>query len=257
MRAHSGSARQELVRQVHDQLLRDRAPRLQLMLVITLSGLAAFGSSLVGLRIGIESMAVRYPVAVACGYTIFFVLIRWWISWQRRVDATRTSDDIGDLVSGVDLRTGGSGSATHDGLFAAGRSGGAGGGENWAAASLGSRGSSSAKGASAGFGGDLDELWWIVLVVVCVLGGVVAIAYIIYAAPALLAEVALDAAVVSTLYRRLRKDDVAHWAMTVLRKTWLSAAALVVFAAVGGYGLEQLAPDARSIGGVVRTLRGD
>ena len=90
---------------------------------------------------------------------------------------------------------------------------------------------------------------------VCVAGGAVAIGYVIYAAPLLLSEVALDAAVASTLYRRLRKDDVSHWAVTVLRRTWIPAAAIMLFAALGGYALQRVAPEARSIGGVVRALR--
>jgi hypothetical protein len=94
-----------------------------------------------------------------------------------------------------------------------------------------------------------------VIAAACVLGAAAAIGYVIYAAPLLLAEVALDAAIVSTLYRRLRQDDVSHWAVTVLKRTWMSAAALMVFAALGGYAMQQIAPEARSIGGVIRELR--
>ncbi len=77
----------------------------------------------------------------------------------------------------------------------------------------------------------------------------------IYAAPVLLAEVALDAAIVSTLYRRLSKQDMSHWALTVVRHTWLPALVLIVFAAIGGWALQKAAPDARSIGGVLRALQ--
>ena len=66
----------------------------------------------------------------------------------------------------------------------------------------------------------------------CVLGAAVAIGYVIYAAPLLLAEVALDAAVVSTSIAGSDKDDVSHWAVTVLKRTWMSALALVIFAAI-------------------------
>ncbi len=141
-------------------------------------------------------------------------------------------------------------------LFAAGRGGGAGASTQWGAASTASSPSSGGSAKSGfDFDFDLDEMWWVVIAGVCVGGGAIAIGYVVYAAPLLLAEVALDAAIVSTLYRRLRKDDVSHWAVTVLRRTWMSALALIVLAAIGGYAMQQIAPDARSIGGVIRELR--
>jgi len=57
--------RQDLVHQVRDRLLRESAPRLQLVLIVGLAGLAAFLSSILTLRLGVPWMAVRYPLAVA------------------------------------------------------------------------------------------------------------------------------------------------------------------------------------------------
>jgi hypothetical protein len=252
--------RQELVHQVRDRLLRESAPRLQLVLIVGLAGLAAFLSSIATLRLGVPWMAVRYPLAVACGYLIFFVLIRWWIAWQRRFDEATLVRSSGDGVDLIDIgdfarvRFPSSG-ASEMPLFAAGRGGGAGASTQWAAASSGSAPQRAAEGGSFDFDLDLDEMWWVVIAAACVLGAAAAIGYVIYAAPLLLAEVALDAAIVSTLYRRLRQDDVSHWAVTVLKRTWMSAAALMVFAALGGYAMQQIAPEARSIGGVIRELR--
>jgi hypothetical protein len=117
------------------------------------------------------------------------------------------------------------------------------------------RSSSGGPSGGSGLSLDLDEIWPVVLAVVCALGGLLAIFYVIYVAPVLLAEVALDAAIVSTLYQRLAKHEMSHWAMTVVRHTWLPALALVMFAAVGGWALQLAAPEARSIGGVIRELR--
>ena len=44
-----------------------------------------------------------------------------------------------------------------------------------------------------------------------------------YAAPVLLAEVALDAALVAGIYRKLRKEDARYWLGSALRHTWLPA----------------------------------
>jgi hypothetical protein len=82
----------------------------------------------------------------------------------------------------------------------------------------------------------------------------VCIGYVIYIAPLLLAEVALDAALVSAAYRRLRKEDVGHWTGAVFRRTWVPAVILVTFMFVAGYAAQRIAPEARSIGGVIRAL---
>jgi hypothetical protein len=75
-------------------------------------------------------------------------------------------------------------------------------------------------------------------------------------APVLLAEVALDAAIISVLYRRLRHDEQGYWLTTVISNTWIPALVLVVFAFGAGFALQQVARDARSIGAVVQSLSG-
>ena len=89
---------------------------------------------------------------------------------------------------------------------------------------------------------------------VCAVGGLIAILYLVYTAPLLLAEVALDGAVVATLYRRMRRADAAHWAATTLRRTWMAAVVLVITATGVGFAFELIAPGADSIGGVIREL---
>jgi hypothetical protein len=183
-------------------------------------------------------------------------LIRCWIAWQRMesgrdapLDAVADALQLTDLA---DLKVPvGSGSAPLP--FAGGSSGGGGGGTSWAGLSP-PRLSGATPARGIGFDLDVDELWPLILAAICALGGLVAIVYVIYAAPVLLAEIALDAAVMSTLYTRLKKRDTSHWATTVIRRTWLPALALFVFAALGGYALDQIDPDARSIGAVFRAL---
>jgi hypothetical protein len=229
--------------------------RAQLFLIVTLAGVAAFLFSFVALSAGLTSMAVRYPLAVACGYLTFVLLIRGWIALHRRRAAPRhdkeRSFDAGDLLSldpGVDVPVptrlpGGSDSV----FYAAGRSGGAGSGTSWGS-------SPPQAGSSLNVDLDVDELWPVVLAAVCALGGALAIGYVVYSAPALLAEVALDAAIMSGVYRKLNKREPSHWAMTVLRHTAIPGVILIVFAALGGYAAQRIAPEARSIGGVIRAL---
>jgi hypothetical protein len=229
--------------------------RLHLLLIVTLAGVAAFLSSFLALLLGVESMALRYPLAVVCGYGTFLLLIRGWIALHRRSHARRAdqrsfdASDLLELDPGIDVSLptrlpAGSESA----LFATGRSGGAGSGASW-----GSAPAQAGRGFNVDF--DVDDLWPVVLAAVCALGGALAIAYVVYSAPVLLPEVAVDAAIMSGLYRNLKKREPSHWAMTVLRHTAIPAVILIVFAAAGGYAAQRIAPDARSIGGVIRALR--
>jgi hypothetical protein len=232
--------------------------RLQLLVIVTLSGVAAFVTSVIALRLELASMMLRYPLAAACGYLAFLLLIRAWIAMQRRGDARpgRRSGLTEDLASSIDvpdIRLP-SRAAPDVSLFAGGRSGGGGAGVQWADAAHDPLEPAPRGSSGAGVGLDFDELWPVVLAAACALAGVVAIAYVIYAAPLLLGEIALDAAIVSGLYRRLRKKEPSHWAVTTVRHTWLPAMVLVLFAAIGGFALERIAPDARSIGGVVRAI---
>ena len=80
--------------------------------------------------------------------------------------------------------------------------------------------------------------------------------FVVLSAPTLLAEVALDAGLMSTMYRQLRRQDAGHWTGAVFRRTWLPALAVILFTTGAGYALQLAAPDARSIGGVIRSLTG-
>jgi hypothetical protein len=255
MAARSFAGRHELVTQIRRRLLDASAPRLQLGAIVALCGCCAFVVSLVALKLGMASMAVRYPLAVVAGYLAFLLLIRLWIAWQRRA-VEAPSDFAADLVAQLDIPdlSGARLPSTSSGpsFFTAGRSGGAGGGAQWShGLSSASRGGSASSGTSFMPDLDLDDLWFVVLAAACALSGLVAIVYVIYAAPVLLAEVALDAAVVSAVYRRMRRQDASHWAVTVVKHTWIPALVLVTCAALGGYALQRIAPDARSIGGVI------
>jgi hypothetical protein len=74
----------------------------------------------------------------------------------------------------------------------------------------------------------------------------------VYYAPLLLAEVALDAALVTGIYRRLRRQDTRHWLGSAIRHTWKPAAAVAVCLYVIGVVVQWAVPSARTIGGVLR-----
>ena len=204
---------------------------------------------------GLHSMAARYAVASAAGYVVFLLLIRVWIVWQRgRLDL---GPDPGDVILDGSASVGDSGGS----LFGGGRSGGAGGGASFEAATTPRTAVAVPVARSGGGGGswfgelsDADDAAWIVLALALAFAGLVAVFYVVYAAPLLLAEVALDAAVMSGIYRRLRREDARHWTSGVFRHTWIPALVIVACATGVGFCVQAIAPDARSIGGVIKTV---
>ena len=65
-------ARQALQAYFH----RHSSPRSTLALVLAVSGLAGFLVSVIFLRLGVETMAVRYPVAALAAWCCLLALIR-------------------------------------------------------------------------------------------------------------------------------------------------------------------------------------
>jgi hypothetical protein len=258
------ATRDALVSEIRDRLTRTGSPRLTVLIILALAGGAAFLTSFAGLSAGVDSMAVRYALASIAGYLAFVVLIRGWIAIRRGWQPEDVCDlpNAFDVVDIADIAGRGAGRGANAlKSFAGGQSGGGGGGTTWMPEPVervtSVREASSAVG-EAGKGWDLsldlDDGIYIVIAILAALGGIVCVFYVIYIAPLLLAEVALDAALVSAAYRRLRKEDVGHWTGAVFRRTWIAAAILVIFMFVTGFAAQRFAPEARSIGGVVRAL---
>jgi hypothetical protein len=279
MRVHMAT-RDALVSEIRDRLTRTGSPRLTILIILAFAGAAAFLTSFVGLSAGVDSMALRYAFASIVGYLAFVVLIRGWIAVRRGwtpdgdlpdpfeavVDAVM---DAGDLVGRGVAR----GAQAARG-FAGGQSGGGGGGSAWIpeplepvapmppvspvqqVATVPHASPATSEGGGSGFSIDLDDGFiFILLAILAALGGILCVGYVIYIAPMLLAEVALDAALVTAVYSRLRREDRAgHWTGAVLRQTLVPAAILVFFMFVAGFAAQLYAPEARSIGGVIRVL---
>jgi hypothetical protein len=228
--------RDEIVREVQRRLEAQGFPRLAVLVILGVSGLAAFLSSVTMVALGLDVMAIRYFTATLAGYLTFLLLIRAWVSWRLRDPGFDV--DLPDLTSS-------SPTSSSPGPFAGGRSGGGGGGVKWDASS------SPAPSKGGGFDLGLDDAWPLVLAAVCALGGVIALGYVVYAAPVLLAEVALDAALVTSLYRRLRREDARYWLGSAIRRTWMPAVTAAAFLALA---LQWAVPDANSIGDVWRLM---
>lgn len=216
-------------------------PRLQIMIILGLTGVAAFLVSAVLLRLGVTQMVVRYPVAIAAAYGVFIMLIGLWLWLQS------SPPDMDDLTEGVldgglrnvDLTSTGGGSVNLAGMNTP---------------SVSSGGGSGIDLPGIGVDLDLDDLIWVVLAIVVLIAGLLAIFYIVYIAPILLTEVLVDGLLAAGLYKTVRDVEGRHWMMTVLRKTAIPAGLALVFFAIAGFCVQMIEPEAASIGDAWRLM---
>lgn len=234
-------------------------PRVQMALMLAIGGLFGFAASALLLRANLAAMALRYPLAVAAGYLVFLVLLRVWLAHQKARIAGREAcvPDAPDLLDPdlLDLvPTPGLGQASGGGRFGGG---GASGGFDGPA--VGARGSGGTGGRASSWGVpdlDADVLGFLLLVGLALVSGLAAAGYLVYAAPALLAEVLTDGLLVALIYRRAVKIDETRWLAGAFRRTWLPALLVAGILAAVGFGLQELAPGARSLGQAWHAVRG-
>ena len=245
-------ARERRIEIIRRRLLRKGIPRIQVSLILSLTALAGFLTSFSLLHLGVPWMWLRYPIAILIAYCVFLLLLALWLWLQRR------SLDIDPSVLDF-IPSGPSGHGESFQFGGGGDFGGGGAGGSWgeSASSL-SSGVSNGDSASqaVGFDLDLEEGWLVVIAFVALVGGLIASLYIVYIAPALLAEILVDGALVAGLYRRVKHIEQRHWLRGALRRTLLPALLVALFFTVAGYALQKAIPEARTIGEIWNHVMG-
>ena len=209
-------------------------------LIVAITGGAGWVASALLLHRGMLGMATRYPLALGVAYLVFLGLLWLWLRTSASdYDAPDLSDaaDVADMLDTALPRTGLRGGAQqpvalHD--------------QPTELPSLGDGAKS--VGDALGSVGDADEFAIPLLAIVLAAGLALASLYVVYMAPALLAELLLDGVLSYSLYRHLRRGDSAHWLSTAVRRTLLPFALTAVFVALVGAGLSAYAPGAHTLG---------
>ena len=235
-------------------------PRLQMTMMVMGTALAGMLASWVLMHMGIVRMGWRYGCSVICAYIAFLGLLRIWLHFEgRRIQVDMGIEDAVDLVdagSDVELPSlrGGSGGGGASGTpfqsspqapmllpqpmpaqpMVSGGSGGSGSG-----------------GGSFDFSLDGDEAVVVILVVAALAAALLAAFWIIYQAPTILADVALNGALSAGLYKRLKKvDEGENWVFSAFKRTALPFVVVGILFTVAGHYMQAYALEARSIGGV-------
>jgi len=264
--AQSSFTRGAEIRRLMAKLEGDGLPRLQMFFLVALTGLAGLASSFTLLHGGVDTMLVRYPLAVGCAYLVFLFLLWLWL---------RTAAD--DYVDGPSdfpqFGGGGDGTAVgidHDQVFSAGGGEYGGGGasgsfqmdETLPAPSMpqvdipGGDSVGEAVGEVIG-GADEGAIPLAIALLLAALAAVLLFAtlYLVYLAPALFAELLVDGALSASLYRRMRGLQTRHWLESAVRRTALPFAVTALGLGLIGFGFQAYAPEAHTLGEVLKQTR--
>jgi hypothetical protein len=231
------ASRKEAVRQLRERLESGGWPRLQMLLLVALTGAAGFVSSFALLLLGLRHMGLRYLLACCVAYVCFLALLSIWLHWRKgdAADAADSLPDIGDGWSGGGGRSGGGGA---------------------------SAGFDASAPSTTGSGLDLPNLPDLdvdaeaipILLAVVVAGLVLSSLFVVWTAPALFAELLLDGVLAAGLYRRLRHIETRHWLQTALRKTAWPFVLTTGLLTAAGFGLQAVLPQADSFGDALQAL---
>ncbi|HLW66142.1 MAG TPA: hypothetical protein VKS79_12595 [Gemmataceae bacterium] len=238
--------RERQIGRIKQLLLRRGHPYLLMAIFLALMGLSGFLASVFMHACGLNSMAARYPLAVGVAYLVFLACLGIWLAAHRKSRGAPppTYHPAGpnygpyydpyyyDLFPWFTFPRVGSGS---------------------------NAGTSSASGKSGSSGGGLDlvdgdglVLLVVILIAVAVLAALIASVYVIFIAPALLAELLVDGVFLAGLAGRLRAPNAPHWSIGAIRRTWAPVAIIAVVFLVIGIALEFFVPGAHSMGEAIR-----
>ena len=233
---HRFTARTKLIERLEARLRAQSWPRFQMALIVAFTGLAGLLASAVMLRLGLHSMALRYPLATVLAYAAFLGLLWLWMrtraeDWSDAGDGVQLAADAADCISPALRSRGG-------GLPHTARA----------------QPDSGSDGPNPGSLVDADELAVVILVVVAVVSMLFSGVYLVFQAPALLAEVALDGAVAGSLYHRLHQAERQHWVQSAWGYTRWPLCFVLITVALVGWGLGQAVPGAVTLGQALAAL---
>ncbi len=211
-------------------LEREYSPRATMTILLAITGAIGFMVSFEMLHHGVDAMAIRYPIAVALAYVVFIFLLRCWADMEHaRIETHETiqmiesskfehsPSDPPATLQPVDL--------------------GWWNGWDWL---------------------DFSFVWACLPVIVIGALSVLSVTAltVVFEAPTLLAEVLLDAVLMTALYKRMRGLERRNWFATVLQRTWRPVLGTAVILAAAGFLIQTLYPDVKSIGQLRRHVTG-
>jgi hypothetical protein len=205
------------------------------------------------LELGMHSLRLRYPLGVLASYLVFLLVVRIWI-WYVSIAAAKFS--LGSFHGGsdIDVNFGGGSPGAGGGFsgFGGGDSGGAGASSSWDAETPTAPSTSSGWLPKLDFDCDLDDGWWIFLLLAVLVFAILgAGGYLIYAAPHILPDAAAQVLLAGTL-TRISKQPEDGWMTGVIRSTCVPFVVVLILASVLGWEAHRHCPAAARLVDVFR-----
>ena len=247
-------SRYHAVLHLQSQLEERSFPRLQMGFLVGLTGGFGLLASFALLNAGMQSMALRYPLALGLAYLFFLFLLWLWL----RSTASDYAGELPNLGEGMPSGGGVSGDARPPAPMSSGGGGQYGGGgangsfDHAAGVSLDEPFAAEPVGKVAASIADADEYTVPFLVILLALCLALASFYVVYLAPSLFAEILFDGALSYSLYRHLRGVGSSHWMGTALRRTVLPFGITAIFLCLAGMAMATYATGARTVAEVMQ-----
>jgi hypothetical protein len=232
--------RERRIEVIKRRLLQDSMPRLQMSLILLLTGLAGFLASFSLLHLNVSRMWIRYPIAILIAYGVFLLLLRLWLWIYGRDMEVDLDPDLAEVV--LELPSGGyaPSEVSHSNVGADIGHTHAGGSSSW--------------WSGIDFDLDVEDGWFLIIAVIVLIGALIASLYIIYIAPLLLAEILIDGVLLVGLYKKVKHIDQQHWLRAAVRRTIIPVLLIAMFFSIAGFAMQRVVPEAHSIGGFWKNI---
>ncbi len=240
------------------RILRQYFVRFHMSLILAATTAMALIASKLMLAAGLHAVLLRYPLALAAAYLAFLGLTRLWVSYvligRPGRGVLAVLDNVSVDVPDISLPSSGGGNAF---AFGGGDSGGGGASSTWdfggGAASAEISAPSSGGGGGSWFPSldldiDLDDGIWILVALAALVAVVFGTGlYLVYAAPGILPDVALDALLASCLTGAAKRAQREGWMESVWRSTRIPLLLILALTLALAYTVHHHCPGATKV----------
>lgn len=231
-----GQSRLGLIEQLRRRLNRQSYPRLQMLLIVSLTAGSGFLASSLFLHLGLQAMGPRYLLACMTAYLVFLLLLWIWLRSQ--------ASDLLDIPN-VNF------SSSHRNAFEGSGGQSAGGGASASYDVEDSPADTLGVGDAFSAAGDADEFAIPLFLILAALALVMSSLFVVWSAPVLFAELMVDGVLAASLYRRLRGLDTTHWLETAIRRTFWPFFATTLIVTSIGFGIQHFSPKITTVGEMI------
>ena len=227
--ADSNTARDRAIQYLTACIERRGQSQILMLMFTTFATLTGVLASIWLNAVGVDSMAIRYPLSVGIAYLLFLLELSFFVSHHRAkrknfVEGTAPwhCTDLSGIPQPIPIGNGGSPATLTE--------------------------KPSEAGSGFDFGGfDGDGIVVILLIIAAIVSTIAASLFAIYQAPVMLAEVLVDGVLFFGIARRMNRLSDQYWLSGAVRRTLGPILILAVCYSAIGIGLQTIAPKATTM----------